>query len=84
MASVRYFETRAELEELLGPPRYALKGSLYRLSNGDGSALLVERVEIYQKHGCNIEIAFAEDRLCAVIGCVPWTVCEILAKSPDH
>jgi hypothetical protein len=55
MERARRCQDRQQLEELLGPPRYALPGESYKV--GEESPDLVE---CYSRDGCHIDVLFRD------------------------
>jgi hypothetical protein len=50
--------SRDELEALLGLPQYALDGHRYEITDDKGTIRQPDRVEVYEVHGCTIDVAF--------------------------
>jgi len=63
-------DTRAELEMVIGQPKYVLDGRGYDSRGFDGRDLVPDKVEVYAKGNCVIEITFDGQRQHSFIGYV--------------
>ena len=68
MAVAGKCQTRNELEQVLGKPKYVLKGDGFSIGS-----FVPDRVESYQKRGCVIELWFKGERFHSDSGFVPYT-----------
>lgn len=68
LAKVTHCRDRAELEELLGPPDYALAGDYYGRTEPDGTELHPDLVECYSCGRLNIELWFRDNAVWHTIG----------------
>jgi len=66
---------RAELEKILGKPKYVLRGDNFISYSPNGEILVPKFVETYIKKGCQIDIWFSHDRMIHFTGSLfisPW------------
>jgi hypothetical protein len=84
MAATRECKQRDELEQVLGTPKYAMKGELYTTTMPDGSVHCPDVVEVYERDGCIMECCFSDGVVESVIGYVPWTRWELAARSTSN
>ncbi len=79
MAVAGKCQTRNELEQVLGKPKYVLKGDGFCIGS-----FVPDRVESYQKRGCVIELWFKGERFHSDSGFVPYTAWDIASGlAPD-
>lgn len=70
-------KTRKELEGVLGNPNYALSGSGCEAPDKNGRMILADRVEVYCVSDCVIDLWFSNDKICEIMGCVPFTAWDV-------
>ena len=59
---------RAQLEGMLGEPRYAIDGEAYRQTGAEGSPYVPQVGEVYERGTCVIEVWFVNQALARVTG----------------
>lgn len=71
--------SRSDLERSVGKPIYALDGDGYLQALSDGVAFVPDRVEVYKRHGCVLELWFEGTLLRSVTGYVEVTALDVAA-----
>jgi hypothetical protein len=74
-------QTRAELEEVFGPPKYAMRGELYGIEppHGDNSQA-PDSVECYEKDSLAVELWFKDGEYWQAIGFVPASAWDVVSS----
>lgn len=77
-------ENRAELEQLLGRPRYAMQGTHYGTADTpDDELVQPDLVEVYERNGCMIEIWFKDGAMMTMHGLAMPTSWQFVAGALD-
>jgi hypothetical protein len=69
--------TRNDLENILGKPRYALVGSGGEVSDNEGGTMVPDRIEVYLRHGCTFDVWFFNEALRSIYGFVRISVWDV-------
>jgi hypothetical protein len=77
LAAVAECRRRDELEQILGPPLYAVNGENAGVVRPDGSQDSPDLIECYESEGCCIDLWFKDDRLIDMSGFVKPTVWDM-------
>jgi hypothetical protein len=75
--------TREDLERILGMPKYALSGAGFEATAHNDEMIIPDRVEVYYRHGCVVDMWFCKGNVCSIVGFVPFTYWDVLAGVPD-
>ncbi len=72
--SIQRCVSRRELDAVLGRPQYSLNGTSFGYWSPDGTGLIPDIVEVYRRHGCDIDIWFKDGEMVSfmVLPAVSW------------